>query len=117
MTNPIDDYIAGFDGDRRDLMVALRALIRSIVPEADEAMSYGMPTFKLNGNLVHFAAHAHHVGFYPGPDGVEFALGMLEGRTHSKGAIQFPADEPLPVDLVRAVVEFRVGQQRAKKKH
>lgn len=116
MTSPIDAYIDALDGRARELLVELRDLIRSLVPDAGETISYQMPTFTLNGNLVHMAAFEHHVGFYPAPDGVVFAEPYLAGLKHSKGAIQFPLDQPLPVDLVRHVVLLRAEQQRAKKK-
>ncbi len=116
MTSPIDDHIAQHSGRQRELMVELRDLIRALVPDAEETISYGMPTFRLNGNLVHFAAFAHHVGFYPGADGVVLAEPFLTGLTHSKGAIRFPLDQPLPVELVRHVVTLRAEQQRAKKR-
>lgn len=109
----IDDYVAGFTGPHHELMVELATLLRELVPEATEAFSYQMPTFKLNGNLVHFAAGENHVGLYPGPDGVEFAKDELteRGLKFSKGAIQFPLDQPLPRDLVTRIVSFRVQQQ------
>lgn len=112
----IDDYLADFDGEHRRLMDALRALIESLVPEADQALSWRMPTYKLNGNLVHFAAGKHHVGLYPGSDGVARFVTELDelGLKHSKGAIQFPLGAPLPADLVTRIVLFRAEQQRAK---
>lgn len=116
MASPIDDYIAQHSGRHAELMVELRSLIRTLVPEAGEKLGYGMPTFTLNGNLVHFAAHTHHIGFYPGADGVLFAEPHLDDLKHSKGAIQFPLDRPLPVDLVTHVVRLRADQQRAKKR-
>lgn len=115
----IDDYLAGYSGRHRELMTELAALVRELVPEAGEKISWQMPTFTLNGNLVHFAAGKNHLGFYPGPNGVAFVADELDalGLKHSKGAIQFKLDEPLPWDLVRRIVEFRVDQQRAKKRH
>ncbi len=116
MTSPIDDYLADYTGRQRALMEQLRDLIRSLVPDAGEKISYRMPTFTLHGNLVHFAAFTHHLGFYPGADGVTHALPLLGGLAHSKGAIQFPWDADLPVDLVTSVVTFRADQQRAKRR-
>lgn len=116
MAGPVDDYVDSFTGRHHELLVELRDLIRSLVPDAGEKISYRLPTFTLNGNLVHFAAFDHHIGFYPGADGVAFAEPWLGGLKHSLGAIQFPLDQPLPVELVRRVVEFRVEQQRARKK-
>lgn len=112
----IDDYLAEHAGPHRALMDELRALITALAPEATEAIAWGMPTFRLNGNLVHFAAGKHHVGLYPGADGVAYAADELDrrGLKHSKGAVQFPVSEPLPRDLVEDIVTFRVGQQQAK---
>ncbi|MFP5416159.1 MAG: iron chaperone [Actinomycetes bacterium] len=112
----IDDYLAEHSGPHRALMDEIRALVAGLVPDAEEALSYGMPTFRLHGNLVHFAPGKHHVGLYPGPDGVAFVADELDARglKHSKGAIQFPADQPLPRDLIERIVTFRAEQQRAK---
>ncbi|MDO5696783.1 MAG: DUF1801 domain-containing protein [Dermatophilus congolensis] len=115
----IDDYLAEHDGEHLRLMNELRALIEARVPEeTTEALSWGMPTYKLNGNLVHFAAGKHHVGFYPGADGVALVAEEADalGLKRSKGAIQLPLDRPLPVDLLTRVLDMRVEQQRAKKR-
>ena len=114
----IDDYLTAYEGPHRALMDELRALIVDLVPDATEAISWSMPTYKLNGNLVHFAAGKSHVGLYPGADGVAFAEEELKerGLKYSKGAIQFPLGQPLPRDLVTAIVKFREEQQRAKGK-
>ena len=114
MASVIDEYVEGFDGRRHELLVELRDLVRSLVPEAGETISYRLPTFTLNGNLVHFAAFERHIGFYPGPEGVELAAPYLGDLRHSKGAIQFPLDRPRPVDLVSHVVLARAEQQRAR---
>ncbi len=113
----IDDYVAKYTGTHRAQMTELAALIRELVPEGTiEKFSWQMPTFWLNGNLVHFAAGKNHVGFYPGASGVEFAAAELDelGLKHSKGAIQFPLDKPLPRDLIRRIVEHRIAQQQAR---
>lgn len=112
----IDDYLAEHDGEHLRLMNELRALITSHAPEATEALSWGMPTFKLNGNLVHFAAGKNHVGLYPGADGVAFVADAVDelGLKRSKGTIQLPLDRPLPVALVSRLLDMRVEKQRAK---
>ena len=112
----IDDYIAGYTGRHRELMSELAALIRELVAQAGERFSWRMPTFTLNGNLVHFAAGKHHVGFYPGADGVALVAAELDelGLKHSKGAIQLKLAEPLPTELITRIVLFRVEQQQAK---
>lgn len=114
----IDDYLAEYDGEHRRLMDELRALIVELAPDATEAISWSMPTYKLHGNLVHFAAGKNHVGLYPGSDGVATFVDDVKalGLKHSKGAIQFPLDKPLPRELITSIVNFRLEQQRQKKK-
>ena len=114
----IDDYLAGHEGEHLRLMNELRALITSRAPEATEAFAWGMPTFKLNGNLVHFAAGKNHVGLYPGADGVAFVADEADelGLKRSKGTIRLPLDRPLPVDLITRLLDMRVEQQRGKKR-
>lgn len=92
--------------------------MREIVPEAEESISYGIPTFKQNGNLVHFGAYPHHIGFYPGSSGIEVFRDRLSHYVLSKGTVQLPLDEPIPFDLVREIVMFRAVEnaQRAKGK-
>src|SRR5512139_3092625 len=103
----IDEYIAGFPSDIRELLQKLRSIIREAAPQATEAISYQMPTFKLNGNLVHFAAFEKHIGFYPTPSGVEKFRDQLSGYKMAKGSIQFPLNEELPFDIIREIVKFR----------
>ena len=112
----IDDYLAEHSGAHREHLDALRAIITRLAPDATEALAWNMPTWKLNGNLIHMAAGKHHVGLYPGADGVAFVADELDERgfKHSKGAIQLPVDQPIPVDLVERLVAFRVAQQEAK---
>lgn len=114
----IDDYLAEYEGEHRRVMDELRALIESRVPEATQALAWGMPTYRLNGNLVHFAAGKNHVGIYPGADGVAMVADEVDelGLKHSKGAIQLPLDRPLPVELITRLLDMRVEQQRAKKR-
>ena len=96
----IDAYIASFPEETRALLEAMRATIRAAAPDAEEKISYQMPTFFLKGNLVHFAAFKHHIGFYPAPRGIEEFKEELSIYKGSKGAVQFPLDQPLPLDLV-----------------
>lgn len=110
----IDDYLAGVDGPAHERLAELVALVRETAPEASEKISYQMPTWYLNGNLVHVAAFTRHVSLFPGPEGVAAFEGELAGLVHSKGTIQFALDRPLPTELIRRIVEFRVAQQRAK---
>jgi len=107
----IDEYIAGYDGDVRKRMEKLRKVITGCSPDITEKIAWGMPTFVLNGNLVHFAAGKHHIGFYPAPSGVqEFIRRAPEKYKSSKGAVQLPNNKPLPLDLIREVVLFRIQE-------
>ncbi len=108
----VDEYIAQFQLELRERMALLRKTIREATPKAAEKISWSMPTFYLNGNLVHFACFKNHIGFYPGADGIElFRNSFEEGKySFSKGAVQFPHTRPLPLDLVGEIVRFRVSQ-------
>ena len=114
-TAAIDDYIDAFPPDVRSRLQKLRSTIRRAAPQAAEKMAYRIPTFYLNGNLVHFAAFEHHIGFYPGPSGIAAFRDALAKYKGAKGSVQFPHDEPLPLDLVAKIVEFRVGENTRKK--
>jgi uncharacterized protein YdhG (YjbR/CyaY superfamily) len=119
--NPIDDYIAGFPADVQQILQQIRNTIRDAAPGAQETIKYQAPTFTLNGNLVHFAAFKNHIGFYPTPSGIEQFKKELSPYKGAKGSVQFPLDKPIPFDLIRRIVEFRVrenlerAQVRAKK--
>jgi uncharacterized protein YdhG (YjbR/CyaY superfamily) len=106
----IDDYIVTFPPNVQHKLKELRNAIKESAPEAEEAISYGMPTFKLNGNLVHFAAYKKHIGFYPTHSGILAFEEKLSIYKHSKGAVQFPIDRPIPLDIVREIVRFRVRE-------
>ena len=110
----IDQYIAGFPPEVQQTLEKLRTAIRKAAPEAEEAIKYRMPTFVLNGNLLHFAAYRNHIGFYPTPSGVEAFKDELSRYKSAKGSVQFPIDQPLPFSLVEKIVEFRVKEVRAK---
>jgi uncharacterized protein YdhG (YjbR/CyaY superfamily) len=111
----IDAYIATFPPEIQARLEALRATIRAAAPAAEEKISYQMPTFALHGNLVHFAAFKHHIGFYPAPSGIEAFQEEIAPYAHAKGSLRFPLDQPLPLDLVRRIVEFRVAENLKKK--
>ncbi len=107
----IDEYMAGCAPEVRERLQELREVIKAeMPPETTERISWRMPTFFLHGNVVHFAAQAKHIGLYPGSSGVEHFLPRLEAYHTSKGAIQFPLSQPLPMDLVREIVRFRVAE-------
>ena len=110
----IDDYISTFPAATQKALRQLRKAIKAAAPGADEAIKYGVPTFVLNGNLVHFGGFTNHVGFYPGPSGIAKFSSELSNYKSAKGSVQFPLDEPLPVALVTRIVKFRVGEARAK---
>lgn len=107
----IDEYIQAFPGDVGRLLERMRQAIKVAAPEAVEAISYQMPTFKLNGrNLVHFAAFTNHIGFYPTPSGIESFQKELTPYKQGKGSVQFPLDKPLPLELVRKIVRYRAQE-------
>ena len=112
----IDEYIGTFPGETQAILQELRAAIRAAAPDAEEKISYQMPTFKLNGNLVHFAAFEKHIGFYPTPSGVEKFKDRLSACKMAKGSIQFPINKALPFDIIREIVKFRVQENLEKKK-
>lgn len=108
---PIDGYIAGFSAEVRGRLEEIRAIVRTTAPDAVETISYAIPTFDLDGeHLVHFAGFKNHVGFYPIPSGMEAFKEELSAYKTGKGSVQFPLDEPLPADLIRRIVIFRVGE-------
>ncbi|ADG08791.1 iron chaperone [Caulobacter segnis] len=108
----VDDYLAKLPAEQRGALETLRAQIRAVAPEAVEAISYGLPTFKLNGNLVHFGAAAKHCAFYPGAVVTAFA-DRLKGFETAKGTIRFQPDAPLPPDLIADIVRHRIAQNAA----
>jgi uncharacterized protein YdhG (YjbR/CyaY superfamily) len=110
----IDEYIARFPTDVQRILQRIRSIIRKAAPDAEEAVKYRMPTFVRNGNLVHFAAFEKHIGFYPTPSGIEAFKGELSAYHNAKGSVQFPLDKPVPFDLIRRIVEFRVKETREK---
>lgn len=110
----IDEYIAGFSGLRADRLNELVALIRGILPEAEEKISYQMPTFKGIGNIVHFAAFKGHIGLYPGPAAIEKFAEELKGYKTSKGAIQLALDKQIPKTLVRKIVKFAQAKDNSR---
>ncbi len=110
----IDEYISGFPEDIQRLLELMRLTIKSIAPEAEETISYQMPAFKQNGILVYFAANKNHIGFYPTASPIVAFQKELSPYKHSKGAIQFPIDEPIPFDLVKNIVAFKVKENKAK---
>jgi len=110
----VEEYLALYDGENRGRMEKLRELILSCSPDITEKISWAMPTYVLNGNLVHFAAAKRHIGMYPGAGGVAAFADRLAEYKHSKGAVQFPNDKPMPYDLIREIVMFRIRENTKK---
>jgi len=111
----IDEYIGTFPEDVQSILTRFRRTIKEIAPEAQEAIKYQLPTFVLNGNLVHFGAFKNHIGFYPTPTGTEAFKKELAPYKAAKGSIQFPLDQPIPWPLIRRIVEFRVKENSERK--
>lgn len=114
----IDEYIDAYPKDIQKLLKQVKTAIKKAAPGAEEVISYSMPAFKLNGLLVWFAAHTHHIGFYPKASGIEHFKKEITKYKSSKGAVQFPVNEPLPIALITEMVKFRANEnlQKLKKK-
>jgi len=106
----IDEYIAGFPKEVQEILEKIRLTIRNAAPEAEERISYQIPTFTLKGNLVHFAAFKKHIGLYPTPSGIEKFKNELSAYEGAKGSVQFPLDKPIPYELISEIVKFRVKE-------
>lgn len=113
----IDGYIKTFPKDVQSILQKMRRAIRKAAPQAEEAISYQIPTFILNGNLVWFAAFKKHIGFYPMRSGIKAFKKELSPYKRAKGSVQFPLDKPIPYDLVKRIVMFRVKENVKKKRH
>jgi len=114
-TSSIDKYISQFPKEIQRVLEKLRQTIKKSAPKSEETMSYGIPTFDMNGkHLVHFAAFKKHIGFYPTPSGIsKFQKEMSDYET-AKGSVKFPLDKPIPFDLVKEIVKFRVEENKSK---
>ena len=110
----IDEYIASFPKEIQEILTSIRKEIKSSAPNATETISYQMPAFRLNGILVYFAAYTNHIGFYPTPSAIREFSKELSSYEFSKGAIKFPLNEPMPLELIKKIVEFRVKENTAK---
>jgi uncharacterized protein YdhG (YjbR/CyaY superfamily) len=106
----IDEYIGGFPQAVRAILGKIRSTIKNAAPNAEEAISYQIPTFKLKGNLVHFAAFKKHIGFYPTSSGIANFKAKLTGYKSAKGSVQFPLDQTIPYNLISQIVKFRVKE-------
>ena len=114
--NSIDEFISGFPENVQEVLEQFRQTIKEAAPQAEEKMAYGIPTFFQSGNLVHFSAYEKHIGFYPAPSGIEAFKKELSTYKTAKGSVQFPLSEPLPIDLIKKIVKFRVKENLEKAK-
>jgi uncharacterized protein YdhG (YjbR/CyaY superfamily) len=112
----IEEYIANFPENVQAVLQKVRKTIHEAAPDAQETINYQMPTFTLNGNLVHFAAFEKHIGFYPTPSGIEKFRKEIDAYKNAKGSVQFPLDQSIPYELISRITEFRVKEQQAKAK-
>jgi uncharacterized protein YdhG (YjbR/CyaY superfamily) len=118
----VDEYILQFPLEVQEILQKLRKVIKEAAPEAEEKISWQMPTFVLHGNLVHFAAYKNHIGFYPAPSGIDAFKQELSEYKGAKGSIQFPIKKPLPYEVISNIVKFRVveniknAEEKLKKK-
>ena len=115
-TGNMDGYIAGFPEQIRKKLEEMRTIIRKAAPGAEETINYGVPTFKLNGNLVHFGGFKNHIGFYPAPSGIEAFKKELSVYEGAKGSVKFPVDKSLPASLITKIVKFRVKENLGRTK-
>ena len=108
--NTIDEYIAGFPVEVQEILQKVRETIQEAAPQTQEIINYGIPTFKLHGNLVHFAGYKKHIGFHPTPSGIKRFAEQLSGYETAKGSVKFPLDKPIPYDLITEITRFRVAE-------
>jgi len=110
----IDEYISSFPGEVQEILKTVRDAIKKAAPDAEEAIKYQIPTFVLNGNLVHFGAFKNHIGFYPTSSGIQAFEQELSQYKSAKGSVQFPIEEPMPLSLIDRIVRFRVDETNRK---
>lgn len=110
----VDEYILSFPEQTQKLLIQVRATIKKTAPEAEELISYQMPAYKYHGVLVYFGGYEKHIGFYPTPSGIENFKEELSKYKSSKGAVQFPLNEPMPLKLIAKIVAFRMKENRMK---
>ena len=112
----VDAYIAQFDPAVQDILNKIRAMILELAPGAEEGIRYQMPGYYLKGPLIYFAAFAHHIGLYPTPSGIEAFQERLAAYKNAKGSVQFPLDQPMPYELIRDIIKFRVAENLGRAK-
>ena len=114
MAETVDEYMGKFPLAIQQTLQKLRQTVKDVAPEAVESISYGMPAYKLHGPLVYFAAYKNHIGFYPVPSGIEHLKTESALYIKGKGTLQFPLDQPIPYDLIKKIVKYRVKENLAK---
>lgn len=112
--NEIDQYIGDFPKSTQELLQKVRDTVKKVAPDAKECINYGIPTFQLEGNLVHFAGYKGHIGFYPAPSGIEAFKKELSVYEGAKGSVKFPITQPIPYDLISKITAFRVKENLEK---
>jgi len=110
----VDQYITGFPPDVQDILQKIRTIIKEEAPAAAERIAYGMPTYTLDKNLIHFAAYARHIGVYPTPTGIDAFRDELAAYKNAKGSVQFPLSETIPYDLIRRITRYLVAEQASR---
>ena len=115
--NSIENYSKGFPIEIQTVLEKIRVIIRKNAPEAEETIKYGIPTFTMNGNLVHFAAYKNHIGFYPTPSAIDAFKEELSVYKSAKGSVQFPLDSTIPFELIGKIVAFRVKENELKNRN
>ena len=110
-TESVDEYIQQFPANIQSILQEIRSVIRASAPDAQERISYQMPTYTMKKNLIHFAAFKNHIGLYPTPSGAKEFENELLAYVRGKGSVQFPLDKPMPLDLIRRIVLFRVQSE------
>jgi uncharacterized protein YdhG (YjbR/CyaY superfamily) len=112
----VDEYIACFPIETQKILKQIRKSIMKVAPKAEEVISYQMPAYKQDGVLVYFAAYKNHIGFYPTASGIEAFKEDISVYKSSKGAVQFPIDEPMPLELIERIVRYRIEANELKSK-
>lgn len=113
----VDEYINTFPEDVQNILNQVRISIKAAAPDAEETIGYNMPAYKYNGPLVYFAAYKNHIGFYAAPTGHSKFKKELSVYKSGKGSVQFPIDKPMPLNLIKKIVKFRVNENSMKKKN
>ena len=110
----VSAYIESFEGNTKAKLVQLRALIHELIPHAEEKMAYGIPTYKLGKNIVHFGGFQKHIGFYPEPDTISHFKDELKDYSTSKGAVNFDLHQELPIELIKSMINYRINRMKQK---